>query len=288
MKSTRILTTLLVMLTLALAACHTEKNVATNGSPAATTEQIALLDLVCGQPLGNTPCVTAKIKFTVKLGKNEHSLPGSLHMKRDDVIRLQLTALGLFEAARLEFTQDDVLIMDRINKQYIKLPYDSVSFLSSAGINFAMLQSLFWNEVFQPGRKHIDDAAKQQFTVQQAKKGNAIVTYNDNSGDKLRSKMHYSWTVDAITGDIKQTDIEYNDKKNSAKVLWNYSDFKTFASTLFPHTMLVSLNAAKKDIDLNIKLSDLTTNDDWEARTRISSRYKKVNIDQILSLIMSL
>ena len=36
------------------------------------------------------------------------------------MIRIQLTPLGLMEAGRIEFTKDYVLVVDRINKEYIK------------------------------------------------------------------------------------------------------------------------------------------------------------------------
>ena len=66
--------------------------------------------------------LTSKLRFSVEVGARQMSLTGNLKMKRDDVIRLQLMAFGFVEAGRLEFTKDYVLIVDRINKQYLKVP----------------------------------------------------------------------------------------------------------------------------------------------------------------------
>lgn len=59
--------------------------------------------------------------FEIKMGSKDISVPGSLKMRKDEVIRLQLfiPILGT-EVGRLEFTPDYVLIVDRLHKEYIK------------------------------------------------------------------------------------------------------------------------------------------------------------------------
>ena len=83
--------------------------------------------------------ITSKVKFSVEVGPQKLTLTGNLKMKRDDVIRLQLMAFGFVEAGRIELTKDYVLIMDRINKQYLKAPYMQVDFLRNSGLNFNAL-----------------------------------------------------------------------------------------------------------------------------------------------------
>ena len=68
-------------------------------------------------------CISSKIKFTLRNGRKDLSVSGSLRMKKDEVVRIQLTAFGLMEVGRLEFTKDYVLLMDRMNKQYVKVRY---------------------------------------------------------------------------------------------------------------------------------------------------------------------
>ncbi len=90
------------------------------------------------------PAMTAKMKLNVDALGKSLSVNGSLRMKRDEVVQLSLSMLG-FELGRLEFSPDDVLILDRYHKQYVRCGYDDISFLKSAGIDFYALQSLFWN-----------------------------------------------------------------------------------------------------------------------------------------------
>ena len=63
--------------------------------------------------------IVSKIKFTMNTGSKDISVAGSLHMRKDEVIRIQLTPFGIMEAGRLEFTKDYVLLVDRIHKEYV-------------------------------------------------------------------------------------------------------------------------------------------------------------------------
>ena len=123
MKTSYFLKVAVMALPLVLASCGSKKKMVEEQKPAVTvsTEQTAFLDKVSNN-VQTTKFITSKVKFSVEVGAQDITLTGNLKMKRDDVIRLQLMAFGFVEAARLEFTKDYVLIMDRINKQYLKAP----------------------------------------------------------------------------------------------------------------------------------------------------------------------
>ena len=52
--------------------------------------------------------------------------------------------------------------------------------------------------------------------------------------------------------------------------------------------MGVTLTTPKKEVKLDVKLSSLNNDDDWDARTRVSSRYREVDFDEIMERIMAL
>lgn len=90
--------------------------------------------------------VTAKLDITVNDGSHEMTVDGKLQMRKDAVIRVLITPFGVMEAGRLEFTPEYVLIMDRMNKQYVKERYEDVDMLKKNGITFKTVQEHFWNE----------------------------------------------------------------------------------------------------------------------------------------------
>jgi hypothetical protein len=289
MKLTNRLRIAVLALPLMMAACHSHKKVVVETPIVISPEQAELLDRVDSHVQHNTTFVGSKIKFSVTVGDQDISLTGNLRMKRDDVIRLQLMAFGFVEAARLEFTKDYVLIMDRINKQYLKAPYYYVDFLRNSGINFNTLQALFWNELFQPGKETLDDEARQKFATQSLGDDEAIISYEDGDGDKVRSKMFYSWLVNETTGRIKMANIMYRDAiGGNTQLNWDYRDFKSLGSKLFPSDMVVTLTTPQKEVKLGLKLNYLNNDNEWETRTRVSDKYREVEVDEILRRFMAL
>jgi hypothetical protein len=282
MKNVKMLMMALIAIPMLLASCHSKKQAVKDEKPAPadSIEQTAFLKKV-NENVSKSQFVTSKLKFTVEYGPQQVSLTGNLKMKRDDVIRMQLMAFGFVEAARLEFTKDYVLIMDRINKQYLKAPYSHVSFLRNSGINFYTLQALFWNELFVPGRQSVDQGALDKFT---ASLGDEDVVISLEEG-----KMNYSWLANEKTGRINMANISYRDQfKGNTQLNWDYKAFTNLASKPFPSDMGITLTTPEKELKLGIKLTYLGNESEWETRTTVSDKYREVTVDDILRRFMAL
>jgi len=98
--------------------------------------------------------VTAKLDVSVKTKSDDIDVDGRLYMRYDEIIRITIVPYGIMEAARLEFTPNDVILIDRINKQYVKASYAELPFMSEKNITFKVLQQRFW-----------DDYKKQHLTL---------------------------------------------------------------------------------------------------------------------------
>jgi hypothetical protein len=269
---------------LCLASCGTNKKAVADKettNAVDTIGQTEFLKLVQSTASAKTMFVSSKVKFTVEVGPQKLRLTGNLRMKRDDVIRLQLMAFGFVEAGRLEFTKDYVLIMDRINKQYLQVPYDYVDFLRNSGINFYTLQALFWDELFVPGTKEVSAKSMKDFTTDMG--GDEAIIYLE------RGRINYSWLANEKTGRIKMTNIMYRDPVNGKTQLnWNYEEFSPLSGRLFPSDMAVTLTTPKKEVKMTIKLNYLGTESNWDTRTTVSEKYRKVDVDEILQRVMSM
>lgn len=229
-------------------------------------------------------CITSKMKFTLNNGKKDITVSGSLKMKRDDVIRLQLTPFGLMEAGRLEFTKDYVLIVDRINKRYVKEDYSKVDFLQKNGLDFYALQALFWNQLYMPGSQKVSDSTLKSYTVDftDAVKG-TLIQY-------VRGNMNYEWTADQASARITQTKVTYSSSANgTTQLTCDYGSFKPLQSKQFPTdiTMKMASDAVKdgRTVSVNIELDSPNTSSDWETRTEVSSKYRKVTVEEAMQLL---
>ena len=288
MKTTSILKIAVLALPLVFSACKSHKKVA---QPAVMTpEMIEKADFI-SSVRGNAQkakFLTSKVKFSVEVGPQKLTLTGNLKMKRDDVIRLQLMAFGFVEAGRIEMTKDYVLIMDRINKQYLKAPWMSVDFLRNSGMNFQTLQALFWNELFRPNQSSLVKTNDKQVI-------DSIANYTIlESGDDMiigleEGKMDYSWLASRNTALLRMANILYKDRFNgNTQLNWDYDEFKSLNKRMFPHKSAITLTTPEKEVKLGMTLNYIGADTEWETRTEISNKYREVTVDEILRRFMSL
>lgn len=283
MKISNILKVAVVAFPLFMASCHTHKNTVKEAPQPVTPEvleQSAFLEKV-NDNATKAQFVTSKLKFSIEYGPQQVSLTGNLKMKRDDVIQLQLMAFGFVEAGRIEFTKDYVLIVDRINKLFLKAPYNYVDFLRNSGINFYTLQALFWNELFMPGRQKVDKTLLEKFSANMDAE-DVVISLDEG-------KMNYSWLANNQSGRIKMANISYRDQvKGNTQLNWDYKEFSKMGNAMFPSNMEVTLTMPEKEVKLGIRLNYLGNESDWNTRTKVSDKYREVTVDQILRRFMAL
>ena len=281
MKLISIVKVAVLALPLVLVSCKSHKNVTTDANP-----KIKKGDLISNvQDNAQTgKFLTSKVKFSVEVGQQKLTLTGNLRMRRHDVIRLQLMAFGFVEAGRIELTKDYVLIMDRINKQYLKVPWISVDFLRNSGIDFNTIQSLFWNELFVPENMGFGGPEER---------GTGPYNMMECGSDMIlsleASKLDYSWLVNKQTAHIKMANIQYKDKVNGVSQLnWDYDEFKPLNKNQFPYKHIITLNTGGKEVKLAMTLNHIGSDTEWEPRTMISNKYREVSIDDIITRFLSL
>lgn len=280
---------------LTLSSCGTSRQAAGGGSSSAVaadsdgnaeTARLDFLRKVYDNEVYSS-CITSKLKFTLDNGSKDITVAGSLHMKRDDVIRIQLTPFGLMEAGRLEFTKDYVLIVDRINKRYVKEDYTNVDFLKRNGLDFYALQALFWNMLYMPGERKITDSALKSYALaEQTGTDDKLIQYS-------RGNMDYAWTAKNSTGRITKADVKYSSKQTgTTRLVCSYGAFKPLQGKLFPSdiTLRVSSDAVKqgRTVSVNLALDSPNTDSNWETRTDVSSKYRQVTVEEVMQLLMKM
>lgn len=301
MKLSSFLRVAVLALPLVLASCGSKKKaVQPQTTSQGSIEKANFIEHVQGNAQ-TAKFITSKVKFSVEVGPQKLTLTGNLKMKRDDVIRLQLMAFGFVEAGRIELTKEYVLIMDRINKQYLKAPYISVDFLRNSGLNFNTLQALFWNELFRPNQVSAKSEADDKDKKDKKKKEETLPAKEDfgnysilESGDDMiisreEGKMDYSWLASKQTALIRMANVLYKDRFNgNTQLNWDYNDFDLVGKTLFPKKHGITLTTPKKEVKLGMTLNYIGNESEWETRTEVSNKYREVTVDEILRRFMAL
>ena len=282
MKSVRIIKMAAVTMTMVVVAgCGSSRKVVNETPNAQVTVQKQEFLQKVSDNAQHARFITSKVKFSVEVGAQQLTLTGNLKMKRDDVIRLQLMAFGFVEAGRLEFTKEYVLIMDRINKQYLKVPYQQLDFLRNSGLDFYALQALFWNELFQPGKTRMTDEMLKSYTTDMEAE-DAVISMESG-------KLSYRWLADKVNAQVKMANILYKDRyRGNYQLNWDYLDFKQNGRKKFPMDHKVKFSTPDKEVKFEMMLNYMGADEDWETRTEVSGKYRQVSVDEILRRFMSL
>lgn len=224
--------------------------------------------------------VTAKMKFAISGMGKDLSVGGSIKMKRNDVIQLSLVAFGIIEAGKMEFTKDYVLVVDRINKRYIKVPYEKVDFLASSHLDFNVLQSLFWDELFVPGKT---TPSGDDFTATKSS-DNMCVTLSHK--DDAFAYTFVAGLTDYLIRQITVTSASGSSK--AAKVNWAYSDFTQYNGHSYPGQVAVNVTGLKQPMNVTMRFSRINNDSSWEPRIKVNSSYEQMKLDDLMKMITKL
>ena len=267
------LVVLLAALMLAVgSSCTTSRQVADS----TTNAKLSTDDLYKQKVIGNaltTQSLTAKMKLNLTMGDKNVALSGSLKMKRGEVIQLSLTFPIIGEVGRMEFSPDNVLIIDRINSRFVRVPYNKVDFLQASNLDFKVLESVFWNEVFYPGANVKDKLG--DYTVSTAR-AHTLLSLG------TAPKLDYAFLTITDSGLLDRTTVSSKNVADKSALTCIYGDFVKFGSGKFPSTVKVTFAGDKLNCGLDMALSSFSTSSDWSSHTTLSSKYKEMDVESLL------
>ena len=223
--------------------------------------------------------IRAKVNVALESG-SRLSASGTLKMKRDEIVQITLTAILGIEVGRLELTPEFLLIVDRINHQYVKAVWDGVPQLRDAGINFYTFQALFWDELFVPGQTAAPQAS--DFDTEKHS-GDYVMTPILHTTSA--ATMAVKFLVEAASGLVKQTSVVPASASAGLSLDWTYSDWTSLSSASFPSKMRMTLNSSTGSTVAQFAFSSLRVDEAMgDIRTTIDeNRYTHVSIYKVFN-----
>jgi len=226
--------------------------------------------------------LSSSLRFSIKPGKDKNTttVNALLRIIKDKVIQLSLRIPFLgSEAARITFTPEQVIIIDRLNKRYLSESISDFQQTTSFEFDFYSLQALFTNQLFIAGKSSVSSNDYPTFNWSE---NEYLVKLNsmDSQG------IHYDFTSD-FSNRIIQTEM-YKDK-DKANLNWLYKDFgATSNNRLFPMKMTMELTLPDDLITLNLNFNNVDIDTDFDLDTSIPDRYQRIEMKQLIELIQSL
>jgi hypothetical protein len=164
-----------------------------------------------------------------------------------------------------------------MNKRYVEVSFAEVEALAKADLDFHTLQALFLNELFLPGKGDLTTRDASSFKVEPEAEGGWLNV-------KRAKRFGYHFLAEAPEALLKESYIGLNGTPYGLR--WKYEDFRSLGKKNFPTDMKLAFEGGKKPVKAAFALSRLSTDADWETRTEISPKYNKVELEEILKLLL--
>lgn len=169
--------------------------------------------------------VKSKVDFSS--GSVKQSFPVLVHIEKDKKIWLSI-AVGL-EAARGIITQDSIIFLDRLHRNYYKFDFATLSRQFNFNINYDLVQSMLIGNM--PIKKRENDLITKEETNFVIKQQESTVQI-ENIIAELNLKLHKLKAADARGGSKMEID---------------YSNFLSIDNFLFPQAIIAKIDAPKDD-----------------------------------------
>ena len=266
----------LMLLIVLVASCSSTKNLKKSDFIGDLSETEYLEKVVSNTTDWNA--LTAKMTVNLNLnGKGTGKVSGTLRIKRGEVIQISLAPFLGIEVGRAEISPDGMLVIDRVNKRYVQVSFDELRKLTNVDLDFHVLEALFLNEMFLPGKPNLTSRDKSLFDWKVEQNGVIL--------SAKKSKMfNYRFFTEAPAGRLMQSSIGLTDTAYALN--WKYDKFEPLEQSAFPTYMHVSFDGAKKPSDATFQLSRLALQGNWETHTDVSKKYQKVELDELIKMLV--
>lgn len=222
--------------------------------------------------------LTARTRLELNTGSaSPISVNANMRIRRGEIIRITVAPFLGIEVARIDITPEKILAIDRMNKRYVELGFGELSSLLNTELDFNILQSLILNEIFIPGREKLSQSDAERF---------ALSSYGDQAKLQVKGtkRIEYSFFTSATDGRLEETVISLKGLPYSLHC--RYTDFTMLGNDVFPQSVEMQSEGTDKTYSLSMKLSRIGTDSDWDAKSEVSSKYRKISIQELLQLFI--
>lgn len=267
----------LVILALIVASCSTTKMTKKPHFIGDLSETAYWKNVLSNYAGDESGAITAKMSLTLDGGREKTKLNGTIRIKKGEVIQLSIAPLLGIEVARAEISPEGVLVIDRMNKRYVHVSFGDLHRFTKVKLDFHALQALFLNEIFLPGKEELSPRDISAFNVK---------LVGDEVKLDVRKSKNFSFSFLTLVTDALLTESSICLKGTPYRLQWQYGNFRSLEHRLFPTTMRISFEGGKKPMNASISLSRLSVNSNWETHTKVSDKYEKVALEDLIKRLL--
>jgi outer membrane lipoprotein-sorting protein len=219
--------------------------------------------------------LSARFSADYKNANQESHLSGQIRIRKDSLIWLSLSAMGI-EGMRILITQDSVRFINRMDKTYFKGDWTDLNRFLQTNIDYDVLQSfLIGHDIsfYEEGKfKASIDRGNYKLTATARQK---LRKYFRNSDDATKVFIQNIW-LDPTTFKIIRADVKEVSKQH-IKLDATYHSFEEIGEQLFPREMVYQISAENK-IHVDVSFSRINIEKTLKFPFTIPSSYTRFRL----------
>ena len=267
----------IILLALFVVSCSTTKNAKKADFIEGLSEKEYWENILSNCGGVEREALTAKMSLALDVSGKTTRVNGTMRIKKGEVIQLSIAPLLGIEVARAEISPFGVLVIDRMNKRYVRVTFTELQELTNAQLDFHTLQALFLNEIFLPGKKDLTSRDLLAFDIE-------LVGRDVRLDVRKTKRFAYTFLMQGTEALLKESLVGLKDANYALS--WKYENFRSLGQKQFPNTMTLSFMGLKKPMNATFSLSRLTANSNWESYTKVSDKYEQVKLEDLIKRLL--
>ncbi|WP_257669508.1 DUF4292 domain-containing protein [Parapedobacter tibetensis] len=200
---------------------------------------------------------SGRAKSKVSINKDSYDVTANVRIERDKAIWISITALMGIEVGRVLITPDSVKIMNRLQAQYIRKPFDYIYKFTSRELDFSNLQDLLVGNV-----------------ITQAI-GRDVQVFTADAGSILRGQANDLLYLVQLDKNYRTVLTLMDEEGRNQRLEASYTSYSESAGQSFPNQVNISITADDLDLQSAMNYSRVAYNEALEMPFSIPSRYKE-------------
>ncbi len=215
---------------------------------------------------------TMKIKrlnIDLKLNEVSDNFNGNLAIYRDSLIVISIVPLFGFEALRIMFTKDSIIIINRVEKTYHTSSFDHYLKKYNIPFGFFDLQAVLTNEAF-----YYKNGLNNRSYTKEAKINDGYLSYTVVSmmGNKKTTKQQ----IVAEIQNYNISDVLVDDYGRDVNVYIKYEDFKNYEMNYFPEKIEIDIRENGNKIKLDLRYGQVLFDELINVTFEIPENYSRI------------
>lgn len=267
----------IILLALFVVSCSTTKNAKKADFIEGLSEKEYWENILSNCGGVEREALTAKMSLALDVSGKTTRVNGTMRIKKGEVIQLSIAPLLGIEVARAEISPYGMLVIDRMNKRYVRVTFTELQELTNAQLDFHTLQALFLNEIFLPGKKDLTSRDLSAFDIE-------LVGRDVRLDVRKTKRFAYTFLMQGTEALLKESLVGLKDANYALS--WKYENFRSLGQKQFPNTMTLSFMGLKKPMNATFSLSRLSENSNWESYTKVSDKYEQVKLEDLIKRLL--